>query len=141
MCKQELCTDKELLCDYGGDSDASYFYIDVLNRGGLKWPTQFLTDVVVDVFVVFKCLIAEKYEQAFSEVTNQRELLVKLSLEFPNKSEHMCECGMPISKTVYRCVVTVANIMLNNYTKLLNDKRSTNKAAKVQRKLSTLANK
>jgi len=141
LCKQELCTDKELLCDCGDDSDASYFYIDVLNRGGLKWPTQFLTDVVVDVFVVFKCLIAEKYEQAFSEVTNQRELLVKLSLEFLNKSEHMCECGMPISKTVYRCVVTVANIMLNNYTKLLNDKRSTNKAAKVQRKLSTLTNK
>jgi len=74
LCKQELYTEKELLCDCGNDIDASYFYTDVLNRGGLKWLTQFLTDVVADVFVVFKCLIAEKYEQALKLLT--RESLV-----------------------------------------------------------------
>src|SRR6218665_4184457 len=65
LCQYELCTDRELLCEFGENLDEKFLYIDILNRGGLKWPTQFLTDIVSDVFVVFNCLISKKYESEF----------------------------------------------------------------------------
>lgn len=141
LCQYELCTDRELLCEFGENLDDKFLYIEILNRGGLKWPTQFLTDIVSDVFVVFNCLISKKYETEFLSVTNQRDLVVRVSLDFINHLDNTCECGITTSKLVYRSVFIAANIMLNNYTKLVNDKKKPEKSDKSKRKLATLAGK
>ena len=141
MCQYELCTDRELLCEFGENLDDKFLYIEILNRGGLKWPTQFLIDIVSDVFVVFNCLISQKYENEFLSVTNQRDLVVRISLDFINHSDNTCECGNATSKLLYRSVFIAANIMLNNYTKLVNDKKKPEKSEKSKRKLTTLVGK
>ena len=75
LCQLEFCTDKELLCEFGDGLVESFRYIGILNRGGLKWPTQFLTDIVVNVFVLFNRLISASYEQKFLTLFNQKQVL------------------------------------------------------------------
>ena len=114
---------------------------EILSRGGLKWPTKFLIDIVADVYTVFNCLISDKYEQAFLGLTNQRQVLVAISIDFINRPESACECGFPMSKLVYKSVFIASNIMLNNYTKLFNEKKCVAKSEKSKRKLSMLVSK
>ena len=74
-------------------------------------------------------------------MTNQREIVVRISLDFINHSDSTCECGNTASKLVYRSVFIAANIMLNNYTKLVNDKKKPEPSEKSKRKLTTLVGK
>jgi hypothetical protein len=60
--KNELVTAHELTVEI---EDEQFDYLRGLDRGGLKWPTELLVEVVTQVFYVFNCLISSKYESKF----------------------------------------------------------------------------
>ena len=87
-------------------------------------------------------MISEKHEEKFLVISSQRQVIIATSTEFINpRSDVVCDCGMAQVELVQKCVPVTSNIMLNNYTKLVNDKISTAKSLKTQRKLSTLTGK
>ena len=120
-----------------------FSYLETLDRGGLTWPTQELVDVVIKVFCIFQCLVSEAYEQKFLSASNQKKILISLSekgclqYSFINS---VFDCGHKFSDFLRVIVGKMANIMLNNYCKKMNDLSNICKGAKSKhkRKLSTL---
>ena len=64
-----------------------------------------------------------------------------LSQDFINSTDRKCECGLTLAKIVYKSVFTAANVMLNNYTRTVNDKVKGVKKSTKKRKLATLTGK
>jgi hypothetical protein len=56
MCKAELHCDKPLHYDI---SKADFAYLAEIDRSGLRWPNDFLLEVVTQVLVVFQALISK----------------------------------------------------------------------------------
>ena len=50
LCKREVITENDMQCDLTDN----YQYLSAISRGGLKWPTDFLVEVVTQVFIVFR---------------------------------------------------------------------------------------
>jgi len=48
-------------CDLSDD----YQYLSDISRGGLKWPTDFLVEVVTQVFIVFRIIVSKEWVQVF----------------------------------------------------------------------------
>jgi hypothetical protein len=90
MCKAELLCDKTL--HHYDINKADFAYIAEIDRGGLRWPTDFLLQVVTQVFVVFQALISKHFGNNFLTVSNQRSLLRSLSIERLIVRE--CSCGV-----------------------------------------------
>ena len=44
-------------------------------REGLKWPTDFLVEVVPQVFIVFRKIVSKDYESKFLAVSYQKSVL------------------------------------------------------------------
>jgi hypothetical protein len=89
MCKAELLCDNTLHYDI---SKTNFAYLAEIDRGGLRWPTDFLLEVVTQVFVVFQALTSKDYENKFLTVSNQRSLLRILS------TERLIECGVVVGE-------------------------------------------
>jgi hypothetical protein len=138
LCKNELITEHSLEVEIDGEQ---YMYLHDLDRGGLRWPTDLLVDVVTQVFLVFRCLISDKYETKFQIVSNQKALVIKLSLDRLNTLELLlgeCVCGTKMHNVFEHAVVIIVNILLNNYCKRSMDLSSSiERPAKMQRKLKT----
>ena len=66
---------------------------------------------------------------------------MSLGTEFVGVTNKICECGMGSTEIVKKCVITASNIMLNNYTKIINEKKAVANTMKAKRKLSTLTGK
>jgi hypothetical protein len=98
---------------------------------------------VVKVFCIFQCLVSTVYEQQFLNASNQKKILTSVSMKgFVQDSflNSVCDCGYKFSDFVHVIVSRMANILLNNYCKKLNDATNICKAAKSKskRKFSTL---
>jgi hypothetical protein len=138
MCKAELLCDKTLHYDI---SKADFAYLAEIDRGGLRWPTDFLLEVVTQVFVVFQAVISKDFENNFLTVSNQRSLLRSLSIERLIECGVVvgeCSCGVQMVDLAKICLSYIVNICLNNYCKRAADRAHSNKTkSKVQSKVST----
>lgn len=139
-CLKTFITKKPFECDV---NVTALSYVEALDRGGLTWPQSSLVHIISIVFMVFKCIISEKYENEFICSFNQRNVLVHLCMTAVSESEefeeyNLCQdCARNRIDIVKMAVTKMCNILLNNYTKLLNDKRALAKG-KTKRKLQTL---
>jgi hypothetical protein len=122
-------------------SSANFSYLAEIDRGGLRWPTDFLLEVVTQVFVVIQALISKDFETKFLAVNNQKSLLRSLSMERLIECGTVvgeCSCGVQMTDLAKMCLSYIVNICLNNYCKRAADRTHLSKTkSKVQSKVST----
>ena len=140
LCKSELLTDQHLQVDLPEDQTS---YLVDLDRGGLKWPSGLLVEVVTQMFLAFRCVISTQYESKFLSLGSHRSVIINLfqdRLTSCGLLDGECICGKPMRDLLELPMRTVANIFLNNYCKRAVDNRVKSKD-KGTRKLSTLTKK
>jgi len=71
LCKNEVISENDMQCDLSDD----YQYLSDISRGGLKWPTDFLVEVVTQVFIVFRIIVSKDYESKFLALFSQKQFL------------------------------------------------------------------
>ena len=108
-----LLTKQNLLID----RDCSY--IKFLDRGGLKYPSEFAVQVGIVAFQIFLTLISEKNETKLLSCQHQKTILFAFIIEAIecDIENFTFTCGNDILLIGKRCAVTWCNILLNNYTK------------------------
>ena len=79
VCSSRLLLDKELT-ELGITSS---HYLKILDRGGLKCPTDFTINICTITFSVFQCLLND-LEQEVLLCSNQRNILTSLSCRILN---------------------------------------------------------
>jgi len=142
-CVSEILSPDDMSCDVRPDE---LVYIHALDRGGLKWPTQALVDIVTLIYCLFQRLLSSEFEKRFIDVPNHKQLAVHLALELLQSNSKLslngvCESGHDTLQTLFKpCASKMANILLNNYCKQLNDAAVAAKGNKDKksRKLATL---
>jgi hypothetical protein len=141
-CTQRITLGKDMVLDTR-NTDAGQ-YMKNLSRGGLKEPTDFIFQLVIKEFQIFSCLISNDFEEKFAKCEKQRIVLKFLSkaiFEEHNEVEkEECNCGKTVHQILDRACHITANIFLNNYAKVSNDKPSTlypSGSRSKQRKLQT----
>mgnify|MGYP000566096629 CR=1 FL=1 len=135
QCSLQLCTSKELFLE---DPSKACEYVNLLDRGGLKWPTEFVLTLATNTYLIFQKLIVD-FEDSFIKVTYHKRVLLKCSLEFNllNFEEEFCSCKKALSEVMRLCLQTMCNILLNNYVKSKNNNQP-KKNESSKRKISTL---
>jgi len=71
LCKGELINVDRLQFDFAGED---YDYLLSVSRGGLQWPTDFLTEIVTQVYIVFKTLVSDKVKHHFMAASHQKSI-------------------------------------------------------------------
>jgi len=46
-------------------------YLFEINRGGLKWPADFMLEIVTQAFLVFRVMVSKDYEANFLNLDNK----------------------------------------------------------------------
>src|SRR5699024_11936053 len=127
-----------LSCDFDWSASDSLSYIKNLNRGGLKFPTQYSLYIGETAYKIFTIVTSEKFETMFINLQKKKEMLQTLVLEHFHdfNMEIRCKCGRSLLNLTTKSILIWCNILLNNYTKVKTNAigRTCNK-----RKLSTLA--
>ena len=131
-CACHLCLENDLNVELQSSE-----YFNLLDRGGLKWPTNFVMTSCVNTYCIFEQLIS-KFEQSFCNHSRQKMLLTKLSLQFfsPLFENEECSCGKSLHLLLNISIQVMCNILLNNYAKNKNDIIS--QGVNERRKLQTL---
>ena len=114
-------------------------YLHSLDRGGLKWPTDFTLSVCIHTYQIFQALLNNFKTEFIQCTSNQRLALVRLSLNFQGTLvdvEECCPCNTSVSQLLRMCIWPVTNILLNNFKKSYND--TVGRKDDKKRKLSTL---
>jgi hypothetical protein len=136
-CICRLSKNSDLHCDF---SPEIFDYLKSIDRGGLKWPSDFTLDVCSKAHLLFQEVVS-KLEKEFLLCTNQRSVLVYCCVKFCSKSydtENVCSsCSRSLIDVTKMMLRPMINILLNNFTKVKNDQLLENKTNK-RRKLSTL---
>lgn len=139
-CKNMLCSEHTMT--YDSQAPEVHVYLRIIDRGGLKWPSQFTFDVTACTFSVFQCLISETYEEEFLKVKNQRHLIQHLgseTCEYNNIGADYSICGCEVSSGVLvrKIIKVISNILLKNYC--LSKQESLASTSGKKRKLQTYA--
>ena len=134
-CSCRLTTEQDLDVEIDPNSTQ---YLMLINRGGLKWPSQFTLTLCTNTFLIFQQILA-KFEGTFLLSGNQRATLLNLSLAYNSDSlyQEICSCNRTMENIRTQCIRTMSNILLNNYSKNLNDNLRLKRNKK--RKLATLS--
>lgn len=135
QCQKFLILDKGLEFE---SSDKIKQYLSFVDSGGLKWPTDFVIQVVIQTYLIFIKLITQKYEDVFLGCENQKFVLEQLTFEklalMADIPEVQCLCENNTEVLTKKCLSISSNIFINNYVKIKNNKIKTNS----KRKLATL---
>ena len=110
LCESELVCDKTLQYDL---SSTDFTYLSDIDRGGLKWPTDFLLEVVTQVFLVFRVIVSKDYESKFLMCNNQKSVLQKLAAERLTDcgtTAGECSCGTTMQKLANLTLSYVVNM-------------------------------
>jgi len=94
LCKGELVQTNDLKSDFAGE-DFDYWYLISISRGSLKWPTDFLVEVITQVYIVFKTTVADE-SKFLSNISHQKSRLMNLCINRLSKvgtSVGECACG------------------------------------------------
>lgn len=142
-CKDMLLTSSEMMCEVP-DLD----YIKNLNRGGLKYPSQFSVNIAIRIFQIFQILLSDKYEILFLNCSNKKNLVKSILREAVETesflqdlyfANYQCECKTSIFDIYDRIIHIWINILLNNYIKSkTNAIDAQSSSSKGKRKLNVL---
>lgn len=139
-CKCSDCS-KMLITQHKINFEMPKDYFSHLNRGGLKFPTDFSLKIGINAYKVFSVITSATYEAAFLSITTKKSVLKAILIESLDLEEELnvecCQCGKPTSNIIEKCVDVWINILLNNYTKVKTNliKQTTIKGGK-SRKLT-----
>lgn len=127
-----IASDDELQVECSGNETLTYF--NLINRGGLKHPSDLLVDICSSLYCLFQVLISEHYECEFLKVKYQRDTVIKLGMQMCELCfedlENVCECGLAVKSLIQKILKTLSNIYINNYCKNLNSKLTSQHIAK-----------
>ncbi|KAF5307211.1 hypothetical protein FQR65_LT00727 [Abscondita terminalis] len=125
-CKCENCVTlliikKNLTCDFDASADA-FIYTQHLNRGGLKYPTQFSTHIAEMAYKIFTVLRGARFEAAFLKIPKQKAVFRVLILElFEEVTLPQCNhCGQS-SKSILNKLLSHRFDIINNTIKSYGD--------------------
>ncbi|BFZ17374.1 hypothetical protein BsWGS_20413 [Bradybaena similaris] len=126
-CCKALQQDKGLIADIEPDLSIVEWldYTCLLDRGGLRYPSQPLTVLTLIAYLVVQTLISAEYEHQFLNASNQKEIVVDTVAA--NFHQHFTDassctaCGCSTTDVLARAIPSLANIFLNNYRKTRND--------------------
>lgn len=120
-------------------------YFNYLNRGGLTVPSGLVMTIGQHVYCVVQNLISKRYENLFIKVCNQKSLIVQIALRSLTASEvvsdlvtKICSCETTHLNLFTKLLGIMANILLNNYCKLVKNAATQDSKFK-KRKLETLS--
>lgn len=107
----------------------SNHYFNVIDRGGLKYPSDRVINIILSGFKVFSVLIGDRYEQDFLNCNSHRSLFMNIVLNAVGsfQNEKCNNCGIYFETLVNKCVFHFSNILLNNYRKRITEKQSKKK--------------
>ena len=133
-CVSRLSASK--LLDIEFDENASA-YINIIDRGGLKWPTDFVYSICVNTFMIFEQIIS-KLENEFLQHFNQKGVLMSCSYAYNTEFHYdeVCSCSISTHQLIRLIISVISNILLNNYCKINNNYLADK--SKDKAKLSTL---
>jgi hypothetical protein len=140
FCRLEFMTDHNMELDVATDMCS---YLLDLDRGGLKWLTEFRLDVVTQIFGLFRVLVSNDFEPEFSRQPSQRQTINKLTVELLKHkilTEGARVCDLSSPKLIEYALPTLSNIFINNYSEQMNDLSNTGKRKNIQ-KLSSVCDK
>lgn len=102
------------------------YYFNVIDRGALKYPSEFIVNILITQFKLFSMLISDKFESIFLQCDSQKDILILLVnnvLENENVVFETCsDCGSSFKHFVDKCICIFCNILLNNYRKVIEGK-------------------
>lgn len=103
---------------------ADNFYFNIINRGSLKYPSDYVLYILTIAFKVFNVIISDRYEAEFLSRNKNHVILRSTIIGFLDlKTVQNCEeCGRNHNKLIEKCLSSFCNILLNNYAKSSNDK-------------------
>ena len=121
-------------------SSVDFTYLSDIDRGGLRWPTDFLLEIVTQVYLLFRVIVSKDYEGQFLMCKKQKSVLQNLTTErLVDRGTTVCSCGSTTMQKLANMTLSyVVNICLHNYCKQAAGKTSASKKSKSIKKLSTL---
>ena len=136
-CKSKLgCVGKPI--DLFVDEQSNQ-YFNLINRGGLTYPTNMLFKTIQYAYLIFMLCIST-LEADFFKVSNQKQTYLGVVEQFITENDNckdvhvVCEhCGVVMKVIVMKALSCFANTLLNNYSK---DKCEDIITSKVSRKLA-----
>jgi hypothetical protein len=104
-------------------------YTQLLDRGGLKYPSIILSEIAFLFYTITHKLMSSEYEAKFLACNNHKKILINIvtcTLQKHNTfvSSSTCVCGANVQSLLLHTLPVFANIFLNNYIKIKNDKVS-----------------
>lgn len=121
------CCISAIICEESKEQDEQS-YFEILNRGGLTVPSEFVLQVTTYVHNTLQILISESYEAKFLKCGSQKLLLITLVKEYMkiNNDKYLfrdfCSCNQPQTKILLNLMLPIlANIFINNYVKTRQD--------------------
>lgn len=110
-------------------------YFNSIDRGGLKYPSDFVLNVLIVTFKTFNLLISERYESTYLNCKSQRDVLIKISTNAINDLlfEKCCQCDNSTEIFVSKVIHIFGNILLNNYRKMVTDKMNLSKNSQTKK--------
>lgn len=120
-CSQKLLTGKDICFDI---SPEAVFYLKDLDRGGLKYPTEFLISFGVCVYQIFETLTSESFVTIFLNSSRHHDYFYSVVLEYIDVLflDEIChKCTLTDFHILKKCAKIWGNIFLNNYCKIQNN--------------------
>jgi hypothetical protein len=115
LCKSRTNINKNVDFDENNLSE----YVKCLDRGGLKYPSDFVLNICNITFKIFEKILEHK-ENEFIKIHNQKQIIMQISMELIGNSENfeeICPCSNSLERITKLCVISMTNILLNNYSK------------------------
>ena len=116
--------------------EKSHKYFDLINRGGLTFPSNFLFIVTQFAYLIFNVCIST-LETEFLQLSHQKQTYLGVVVRFITGHENctdfhsICDsCGATQLKVIMKSLGCFANTLLNNYSKNKCDDISTSKISR-----------
>ena len=111
-------------------------YFDVINRGGLTFPSNFLFIITQFAYLIFNVCIST-LETEFLQLAHQKQIYLGVVERFITGHEEctyvhsICDsCGVTHLNIIMKSLGCFANTLLNNYSKNKCDDISTSKVSR-----------
>uniref|UniRef100_A0A0B7BS26 Uncharacterized protein n=3 Tax=Arion vulgaris TaxID=1028688 RepID=A0A0B7BS26_9EUPU len=124
-CKALLQMEKTLTVDV--QPEIATDYIQLLDRGGLKYPSKLITLLTFVSYAAMQRLISPELEAKFLACKQHKKLLIHIVTcsivkHCVDEFSGMCANGCPKASIISKALSPLSNVLLNNYRKMHNDK-------------------
>ena len=116
--------------------EKSHYYFDLINRGGLTFPSNFLFIITQFAYLIFNVCIST-LETEFLQLAHQKQTYLGVVERFITGHEEctyvhsICDsCGVTHLNVIMKSLGCFANTLLNNYSKNKCDDISTSKVSR-----------